>query len=145
MKKFVIAFLAGGLWLQAHAADLTWGTDLPKALTEAKTDKKLVLIDFTGSDWCSWCKKFDKEALSTDKFADYAKTNLTLVQADFPNKKPQSDDLKAANKALQAKYKVEGFPTFVVLDADGKEIGRQEGYATGGADAFIKEIDGFRK
>ena len=123
------------------AAYLNWGTDLPKALAQAKSDKKLVLLDFTGSDWCGWCIKFDKETLSTDKFAGYAKAHLALVTLDFPNKKPQSDALKAANAALQKKYNVDGFPTFVLLNADGKEIGRQVGYAPGGPEAFIAELE----
>lgn len=145
MKTLLIAAMVGCVWLQAQAADLTWGTDLPKALAQAKTEKKMVLLDFTGSDWCGWCIKFDKETLATDKFAAYAKQHLELVVVDFPNKKPQSAELKAANKALGAKYKVDGYPTFVVLDADGKEIGRQEGYAPGGPDAFIAKLEKFAK
>jgi len=104
-----------------------------------------VLLDFTGSDWCSWCIKFDQEALSTEKFAEYAKTHLELVQLDFPNTKPQSAELKAANAALQKQYNVDGFPTYVLLNADGKELGRQVGYAKGGPEAFIAELDGFGK
>ena len=65
-------------------------------------------MDFTGSDWCPWCIKLDKDIFSKPEFADYAKTNLVLVQLDFPNQKPQSDDLKKANAALQAKYDHEG-------------------------------------
>jgi protein disulfide-isomerase len=145
MKKFLIAVAIGCVWLQTQAADLNCGTDLPKALAQAKADKKMVLMDFTGSDWCGWCMKFDKEALSTDKFSDYAKSHLELVVVDFPNKKPQSDALKAANKALGDKYGVDGYPTFVVLNADGKEIGRQVGYAPGGPEAFIAKLDGFSK
>ena len=145
MKKLLVAVAIGCVWLQTQAADLTWGTDVPKALAQAKTDKKMVLVDFTGSDWCSWCIKFDKEALSTDKFAAYAKNHLELVMLDFPNKKPQSDALKSANAALQKKYNVDGFPTFVLLGADGKELGRQVGYAPGGPDAFIAKLEGFSK
>ena len=125
---------------------MNWGTDLPKALAQAKADKKMVLLDFTGSDWCGWCIKFDKETLAKDKFADYAKTNFELVWSlDFPNKKPQSDALKAANKALGEKYGMDGYPTFVVLNADGKEIGRQVGYAPGGPEAFIAKLEKFSK
>jgi protein disulfide-isomerase len=145
MKKLLVAMAVSCIWLQTQAADLNWGTDLPKALAQAKSDKKMVLMDFTGSDWCGWCMKFDKEALSTDKFADYAKSHLELVVVDFPNKKPQSDALKAANKALGDKYGVDGYPTFVVLNADGKEIGRQVGYAPGGPEAFIAKLEGFSK
>jgi protein disulfide-isomerase len=118
---------------------------LPKALAQAKADKKMVLMDFTGSDWCGWCMKFDKETLSKDEFAEYAKSHLELVVVDFPNKKPQSDALKAANRALGDKYGVDGYPTFVVLNADGKEIGRQVGYSPGGPEAFIAKLEGFSK
>ena len=145
MKKLFLAAAVGCIWLQLQAADLNWGTDVAKALAQAKADKKLVLLDFTGSDWCSWCKKFDKDTLSTEKFTAYAKTHLELVTVDFPNQKPQSDALKAANAALQTKYGVEGFPTLVLLSADGKELGRQVGYAPGGPDAFIAKLDGFGK
>ena len=61
MKKLLMAVAIGCVWLQVQAADLNWGTDLPKALAQAKTDKKMVLLDFTGSDWCGWCIKFDKD------------------------------------------------------------------------------------
>jgi thioredoxin-related protein len=143
MKKLLIAVAIGCVWLQTQAADLNWGTDLPKAQAQAKADKKLVLLDFTGSDWCPWCIKFDNETLDTDKFAQYAKSHLELVLADFPNKKPQNDALKAANAALKDKYKIEGFPTFVLLDTDGKELGRQVGYAPGGPEAFIAKLGKF--
>jgi protein disulfide-isomerase len=145
MKKLFIAAAIGCVWLQTQAADLNWGTDLPKAQAQAKADHKMVLLDFTGSDWCGWCIKFDKETLSTDKFADYAKAHLELVVVDFPNKKPQSDALKAVNKALGDKYGVDGYPTFVVLNSDGKEIGRQVGYAPGGPEAFIAQLEGYNK
>lgn len=131
--------------LQVRAAELAWSTDVPKAVAQAKTDDKLVLLDFTGSDWCGWCIKFKKEALDQQAFQDFAAKNLVLVEVDFPNKKPQSDDLKKANKALAEKYNVNGYPTFVVLNKNGKEIGRQEGYREGGAQAFIDEINGFKK
>jgi thioredoxin-related protein len=145
MRRMLILLVASGIWLQTHAADLNWGTNLPKALAQANADKKLVLIDFTGSDWCPWCIKFDKEALDTGKFAAYAKSHLELVLADFPLKKTQSAALKAANTKLQEKYNVEAFPTLVVLNSDGKEIGRQVGYRPGGPAAFIAEIKGDQK
>ena len=146
-KRQLLAAVAlmAGIGLQAMAADLNWGTDLPKALAQAKAEKKMILLDFTGSDWCSWCIKFDKDTLATDTFAAYAKTHLELVVVDYPRAKPQSDALKAANKALGAKYKVDGYPTFVVLNAEGKEIGRQVGYAPGGPDAFIAKLEKFNK
>jgi len=143
MKRTAIGLLACCALLQAGAAELNWLTDLPKAQATAKTENKQVLLDFTGSDWCGWCIKFNKEVLSTPEFAEYAAKHLVLVEVDFPRKKEQSGELKKANKALGSKYKVDGYPTFVVLNKEGKEIGRQEGYAAGGPKAFIAKLEGF--
>ena len=105
----------------------------------------MVLLDFTGSDWCPWCIKFDKEVFNTKEFKDYAAKHLVLVELDFPHKKQQSDELKKANKEMQQKYNVSGFPTFVVLNSDGKKIGEQVGYSEGGPKAFIAKLEGFKK
>src|SRR5262245_15970046 len=144
MKRTMIGLLAACARLvQARAAESSWETNLPKAQDKAKAENKMVLLDFTGSDWCGWCIKFDKEVFATKEFKEYAEKNLVLVQLDFPSKKPQADELKKANAALQSKYSVNGFPTLVVLDKDGKEIGRQVGYLKGGPDAFIAKIKEF--
>jgi protein disulfide-isomerase len=143
MKKMII--LAVTLLLAHIAIAGEWLTDLPKAQEQAKKDSKLVLLDFTGSDWCGWCIKFKKEVLDTDEFKQYADKNLVLVEIDFPNKKAQSDELKKANKALKEKYGVSGYPTYVILSSEGKEVGRQVGYAAGGPKAFIEKLDGFKK
>jgi protein disulfide-isomerase len=146
MKKIITSLVvACCALLQIRAAELSWSTDVPQAVAKAKGADKLVLLDFTGSDWCGWCIKFKSEALDTKEFQDFAGKNLVLVELDFPRKTEQSADLKAANKALAEKYNVTGFPTFVVLNKDGKEIGRQVGYQEGGAKAFIAEIEGFKK
>ena len=145
MKKILIAILAATICWQVNAAEATWLTDLPQAQKQAKTDNKIVLMDFTGSDWCGWCIKFRKEVLDSEEFKTYAAKNVVLVELDFPHKKTQADDLKKANKALKAQYKINGFPSLVVLDADGKEIGRQVGYAKGGPAAFIAKLEGFKK
>ena len=79
---------------------LAWSTDLPKAMEQAKAEKKAVLLDFTGSDWCPPCKELHKKVLVSKEFEDYAETKLVLVVVDFPKSKPQSDELKKANEAL---------------------------------------------
>jgi len=144
MKKAIIGLVACTALLNAGAAELNWLTDLGKAEAKAKEENRLVLLDFTGSDWCGWCIKFNKEVLSTPEFAEYAAKHLVLVEVDFPSKKAQSAALKKGNQALSAKYKVDGYPTFVVLDKDGREIGRQEGYAKGGPKAFIAKLESFK-
>jgi thioredoxin-related protein len=133
------------LVVEKRVSELPWATDLPKALEQAKAENKTVLLDFTGSDWCVWCMKFDNDVLSQPEFASYAKTNLVMVMLDFPNAIKQSEALKKSNQELQAKFKVDGFPTYVALNPDGKEIGRQVGYLSGGPQAFIAEFKKFRK
>ena len=144
MKKILIAVLAATALWRVNAAEADWLTDLPKAEAQAKSENKIVLMDFTGSDWCGWCIKFKKEVLDTAAFQDYAGKNVVLVELDYPKKIVLPDDLKKANAALKKQYKINGFPTLVVLDKDGKEIGRQEGYEDGGPTAFIAKLEKFK-
>jgi len=135
-KMVALAAVAGLLGLAfvfsgspALAQDLVWHTSVPAALEKAKAEKKLVLLDFTGSDWCSACLILDKQAFNQPEFAAYAATNLVLVQLDFPNHKTQSAELKTANDALQKKYSVEGFPTLIALQPDGTVAWRMDGFS----------------
>lgn len=144
MKKFLIALLAATAFWRVNAADAAWLTDLPAAEAQARAENKIVLMDFTGSDWCPGCIQLKKEVFDSSQFQKYAAQNLVLVEVDFPDKKDQSKKLKEANAALQDRYKIEGFPTVVVLDKNGKEMGRQEGYEGGGPTAFIAKLEKFK-
>lgn len=141
MKSIIssAAALLAAAALNLGAAE-SWTTDFPAAKAQAKKENKLVLMNFTGSDWCSWCKKLHNEVFSTKEFGQYAKEKLVLVEIDFPNAKKQSDALKKANEALQEKYKAEGFPTILVLNGDGKVLWRQVGYMAGGPEAWIGKL-----
>ena len=124
LTRLVLALIAGASLLNASASDVEWSTDAVKAQAKAKAEKKLVMLDFTGSDWCGWCIRLHKEVFSTAEFAEYAKKNLVLVEVDFPRKKELSAEQKKANQALQSKYEIKGFPTLIVLDGNGKLLGR---------------------
>ena len=132
------------LSISAAEAKPGWLTDFKKAQAQAKTDNKLMLVDFTGSDWCGWCIKLDKEVFGKPEFQEYATKNLVLMEVDFPRRKEQSSSLKAQNEKLAEQYGIEGFPTILVLDAQGKKIG-ELGYTPGGAAAFIAELEKLRK
>ena len=123
MKKFAMGLLAVLALLGVNAAASEWLTDLPKVQAQAKEEKKMVLLDFTGSDWCGWCIKLHNEVFSKPEFAEYARKNLVLVEVDFPRKKKLGAEQKKANEALQQKYKIEGYPTIIVLNGEGKKIG----------------------
>jgi len=129
MKRALLFLIGICLPATLFAADARWYYDLPEAQAIARKEKKLVLVDFTGSDWCGWCKKLKQELFVTPEFNDYARTNLVLVELDFPRYKPLSPETLLRNEKLQAQYKAEGFPTLVMLNSEGKELWRQGGYA----------------
>jgi len=144
MKSFLLGLaLVLSLTASVHA---DWTTDYNAALAQAKTQKKLVLLDFTGSDWCGYCKLLDQEVFTQSSFKDFADKNYILVTVDFPRQTPLTDDLKKQNDALGQQFKIDGYPTLIVLDADGKELGRQVGYEPGsGPDAVISKLKSFSK
>jgi thioredoxin-related protein len=134
-------FLTGSL----ARADSGWLNDYKRAQQEAKAGNKFILLDFTGSDWCPWCKKFDKEILSQSQFKDYAREKLVLMEVDFPREKLQSAELKRQNQELAQQYQVEGFPTIVVLRGDGQKLWQYDGYFPDGPAAFIAQLEKLRK
>ena len=131
--------------IQVQAAELEWLTDLPKAQARAKAENKMVLLDFTGSDWCPPCKALHAAVLNSDEFAAYAKKNLVLLMADFPKAKPQSTELKKANAELAKKFEIEGYPTIIVLDSTGKQLQKDTGYDGAKPKQFIAKIKALKK
>jgi thioredoxin-related protein len=126
------------------SAKTGWLTNYEQAQEEAKSQNKLLLMDFTGSDWCGWCKILEKEIFSKPEFKEYASKNLVLLELDFPRRKELSKEMMEQNQRLAIKHQVQGFPTIVVLDGSGKELA-QLGYMRGGPSAFIAELEKLRK
>ena len=139
MKKWLMILAAVAIGAGAYASE-GWETDFAKASAKAKAEGKYILIDFSGSDWCGWCVKLDKEVFSKNAFKNYAKENLVLVLADFPrDKSKQSEKLQKQNKELAKKYNVGGFPTVFILNPEGKLIDKT-GYQDGGPEAYVTYI-----
>lgn len=139
----VTFFVHCGVLLPSQAAE-RWETNYSAALEQAAKQNKMVLLDFTGSDWCGWCIKLQKETFSKPEFQKFAAESLILVELDFPRGKPQSDDLKKQNEELAEQFGIQGFPTLVLLDPKGKEAARNVGYLEGGPDAFIQWVESAR-
>ncbi len=117
--------------------------DLDEAFSKAKAEGKLVYACFSGSDWCGWCKALEREVLSKKAFTDAVKDDFVLVFIDSPsNKKLLSERARAENPKLVKKYKIEGFPTALVFDGDGKKLG-ETGYRPGGPEAYAKHLKEF--
>ncbi len=142
MRTMLLVLMVGWLAVQTSAAgEAGWLTVLEQPLAKAQAENKPILLFFTGSDWCGWCKKFVQDTLSTPEFHDYAGKNLVLVELDFPQQTPQPDAVKTANAAWQERFKVQSFPTLILVDSHCKVLGRQDGYAAGGARAFLEELE----
>ncbi|MFZ4395748.1 MAG: thioredoxin family protein [Kiritimatiellia bacterium] len=123
------------------AKSAKWQDDFSLAQSQAKKEGRPILADFTGSDWCGWCIKLDKEVFSQKAFQDYAASNLVLFVADYPRRKKLSAKTQKQNEGLQGKYQIQGFPTVLLLDAEGKVL-EQTGYQPGGADAYVTSLKG---
>ena len=140
MQKLLFISLLSLLGLYASlSASEGWLTDFEAAKVKASEEQKSLLLDFTGSDWCGWCIKLDKEVFSQQAFKDFAADSLVLVELDFPRAKGQSAELKAQNKALAEKYNIRGYPTILVLSPEGELI-EKTGYQRGGAEAYVAHI-----
>ena len=124
----------------AAAPEAKWTTDFEQARKQAKTEKKLILLNFTGSDFCVGCKALHKNVFSKNDFATFASKRLVLVELDFPEEKPQSEELRRTNQELMEMFKVDGFPTIIVLDSSGKEVKRMLGYGGEDVDAYVKKL-----
>lgn len=139
MKKLSLCLLTCFAMYQLRAAEI-WLTDLPKAQAQAKAENKMLLVDFTGSDWCPPCIALKKSVFSSPEFAAFAKTNLVLVEVDFPKHKKLNPAQKKANEALSEKYTVEAFPTVIVFDSKGKQLLRDSGYDGSSGKAFVTKL-----
>lgn len=139
MKKTLCFMLAMFAVSQVSAAEGEWFTDFVKAEARAKKEGKMLFLEFTGSDWCPPCKALHKNVLSSKEFLEFAKARLVLLEVDFPIRKKQSDEQKKANKTLEKRYKIEGFPTVIVLDKGGKVVFEHAGYR-GDAKEYLSRL-----
>ena len=151
MKKIIITilFVLGSVSLQAQ--ELYWETNVTKAIEVSKKTNKPMLLFFTGSDWCGWCIRLQKEVLKTPEFATWAKQNVVLVELDYPRSKPQTNEIKQQNSQLQQIFSIQGYPTVhfaTVTETKGKinfnSLGNT-GYVSGGPSAWLGVANGILK
>ena len=146
MKKvLIIAFLfLTSVSMQAQE-ELTWHTDMSKATDISIKENKPLFLFFTGSDWCGWCIRLQKEVFKTPEFVKWAKENVVLVELDFPRKNNQTDAVKTQNAQLQQQLQVRGYPTVWFVNAAKTEDAKvnlsalgSTGYVAGGPQTWIE-------
>lgn len=146
-KTFLILFLMLGA-ATTQAQDLKWHTDMTEAMKISKKTKKPLLLFFTGSDWCGWCIRLQKEVLKTPEFEKWAKEKVVLVELDFPKRASQPQEVKNQNMQLQQLLGVRGYPTVWIVNAASSKDGKinleqlgSTGYVAGGPTAWLATAD----
>lgn len=156
MKKIIlIAFFFIGTGIsqaQETKPELKWYTDVKEAIKVSNKEKKPLLLFFTGSDWCGWCIRLQKEVLTTPEFSKWAKESVVLVELDFPRRTAQPEAVKAQNNELQQVFGIQGFPTVYFANAKTNKEGKinfeglgSTGYVAGGPSAWIASAEPFVK
>ncbi|WP_242131470.1 thioredoxin family protein [Aestuariivivens marinum] len=132
------------------AQELTWHTNMTKASEIAIKENKPVMMFFTGSDWCGWCKRLQKEVFETSDFQTWAKDNVVLMELDFPRRTALDQATKVQNYQLQQIFKVSGYPTVFFVNPERKPDGKMNlnslgrtGYVRGGAQEWLAVANNF--
>lgn len=146
MKKILIALflVVGSMTVQAQEKDQVWYNKIDEAMKVSKKTKKPLMLFFTGSDWCGWCIRLQKEVFKTPEFTKWAKDNVVLVELDFPRRTPQLPEIQQQNMQLQQTFQVQGYPTVWFVEATKnkeKQVNFEKlgstGYVAGGPTAWI--------
>jgi len=153
LKNAMAGLTFGALALSAQANDKVqlegaeigvWTMDFDAASKLAAEKKVPMMLNFTGSDWCGWCKLMDKNVFAEAEWKKYAAENVVLVTLDFPKDKTiVPEKFVERNEKLQAKFGVRGFPTYVVLDSDGEtKLGQLGAGRDKTPPSFVEEFKG---
>src|SRR5262249_44264302 len=114
--------------------------DLTDALEQAKAQNKLVFLNFTGSDWCPSCIDLHPKIFSQPEFQSYAQSNLVFLTVDFPLKFRLPPETSATNNSLAQQFDVEGTPTLIALNGDGKQVWKHLGLIDGGPKELFEDL-----
>jgi thiol:disulfide interchange protein len=137
---WLASFTVGITALSASAFASTpkgWSTDLEKAIQDAKNQHKSILVEFTGSDWCPPCIAMRKNVFTKEQFVTEASKKFILVELDFPKGSPE---IAAKNEPFAKKFQIDGFPTVILLDENGKEFQRFYASAHPTIEAFLEHL-----
>lgn len=134
-----------------NTSEIQWLTNYDDAVKESTATSKYILMLFTGSDWCPWCQKLDKEVMSSPEFAEAVGSKFVFLKVDFPAHTKLSSTQLKHNTDLKEKFGVKGFPTLIILDEKQQKIATV-GYRQGGAKAYaeflestVTEYNGYNK
>ncbi|MDC7227851.1 MAG: thioredoxin family protein [Spirochaetales bacterium] len=120
-----------------------WVTDIREAYSLAQAGDKQILVNFTGSDWCVWCRKLSSQVFTTPEFRSYAEDNLVLLFLDFPNGISLPDEQVMHNQIIAQLLGVQGYPSIWLLDSDLSPL-LATGFREGGPESYIAHLENDR-
>lgn len=151
MKNILVSFFLVAFCFSVNAQNLIWKTDLNEAIKISEETQKPIMMFFTGSDWCGWCKRLQSEVFTKPEFAAWANQNVVLMEVDFPRRTALSPEMQSQNNQLQQFFGVQGYPTVWFVNAarvDGKVnfsgLG-STGYVPGGPAAWLEAANAIIK
>jgi thioredoxin-related protein len=153
MKKilFILFISLSAITVKAQE-DLTWHTDMAKASELSMKEKKPLMLFFTGSDWCGWCIRLQKEVFKKEEFIKWAKENVILVELDFPKRTAQEEAIKQQNYQMQQIFQVKGYPTVWLVNPEKTAEGKinlsalgSTGYVAGGPEKWLEGVNSIIK
>jgi len=147
MKKLIVAAILFIGFSSLQAQEAKWHDNFEEASKISKQTNKPILANFTGSDWCGWCIKLDKQVFNTKEFNEWAKENVVLLTVDFPRRKKLPENIVAQNDALQRAFQVRGYPTIWLMNSGDGEVPTdgivplgKTSYVKGGPEKWIASI-----
>ncbi len=153
MKKIftTVLILFFGYQLTAQSDALKWHHNPQEAIALSMTSKKPIMMFFTGSDWCGWCIKLQKEVFNTPEFKTWVADKYILLELDFPRRKQLEPAIAQQNAQLQNILQVRGYPTIYFIQPEQKEQNvnlnalARTGYVAGGPQKWIESVEQFFK
>ena len=153
MKKIIFTFICI-LLISINSfsqEEVTWHTDANTALQLAIKENKKVMFFFTGSDWCGWCIKLQKEVFDTNDFKEWA-TKVVLIELDYPRRTAQTDEIKTQNNQLKQMFGVRGYPAVHFVNVEKLDNGKMNlyslgktGYVRGGPNKWLEVANSILK
>ena len=151
MKKLIVLiFILFFQNFHSQKANLNWHTDLNKAVNISINENKPIMLFFTGSDWCGWCMRLNKEVFNYPEFKTWANENLVLVKLDFPRRKPIDPKILNQNRELARMFAVAGYPIVWFVNPQKLDSNKLNfvklgklGYLAGGTNKWISEAEKF--
>jgi protein disulfide-isomerase len=142
MRRFIFIaaiFLVSTFSVFADYPPEGWTDSITEAISQAERENKMIMLDFTGSDWCGWCHKLENEVWNTSEFVSWSDENLIKVFLDFPRQISLSEEQINQNKLMQQYFGVRGYPTIFLLDSNLTPL-LKTGYREGGPVEYIRHL-----